>query len=300
MGRFSSTRRAVAAWYPWLVRVLWAGGGLFVVFAVTEAAGAHSRPVAVAGSSLVWTIWGLGLVAVIVPHPVGLVLLRVAGPASAAAAAWAIQTADTSASAGAFAAIASTALNVAVFSAETGAWCVNGPAYANERRFLLRPPAVLLFGPIPLAGLLCVLGPIAAPLLLAARNWVLGGAALALGGPAAVIAFRSLFGLSQRFLVFVPAGFVVHDGMSLREPVLFSRNMVRQLGPALADSTALDLSQRAAGLALELSLREPADLVITAPRRRAAMPVSVDALLVSPTRPGTVLAEARRRRVPVS
>ena len=64
------------------------------------------------------------------------------------------------------------------------------------------------------------------------------------------------------------------------------------------DARALDLTQRAFGLALELELAEPA---VVTPRRagRALDVVSVDRLLVTPTRPGAVLAEAQRRRIPI-
>jgi hypothetical protein len=89
--------------------------------------------------------------------------------------------------------------------------------------------------------------------------------------------------LSCRWAVFVPAGFVLHDPMSLAEPVLFRREVIGSLSPAPADSEGLDITQRALGLAVELVLTEQ------------VAPLEATRLLFTPTRPGRLLAEAQRR-----
>jgi len=123
---------------------------------------------------------------------------------------------------------------------------------------------------------------------------------LAVGLPAAWVAARALHGLSRRWVVLVPAGLVLHDHHALVEPVLVPRAMVRRLGPASLDDAddALDLTQRAFGLALVLELDEP---VVVSPRRpdKIVQVASVDRLLFTPTRPGALLGEAGRRRIPV-
>ncbi len=118
--------------------------------------------------------------------------------------------------------------------------------------------------------------------------------------PVAGVLWRSLHGLSRRWVVFVPAGLVLHDPMTLVDPVLFRRQVVDVLRPAPADSDALDLTQRAPGLALELVLKEEAHLVLLRPGRRTADTVTASRLLFTPTRPGAALQEARTRRVPTS
>src|SRR4051812_50110284 len=45
----------------------------------------HSTPVAVVGAVALWAVWGVVLVAVLVPHPVGLTALRMAAPGALAA-----------------------------------------------------------------------------------------------------------------------------------------------------------------------------------------------------------------------
>ena len=181
------------------------------------------------------------------------------------------------------------------FAPAIGVACVNGPAYPNERRFLLRPPGPLLAGPLPLA-------------------WAAGGGAgrwracccwppgsgwsaaplLVVGAPVAVVLARSLHSLSRRWVVFVPAGVVLHDPSTLADPVLFrGRRWHRRCDRPPADTDSLDLTQRAPGLAIELLLREKVPITLVQPGRRGGEPGTPARLLFTPTRPGAVLAEAR-------
>jgi hypothetical protein len=117
---------------------------------------------------------------------------------------------------------------------------------------------------------------------------------------AALVRFgtRSLHQLSRRWIVFVPSGMVLHDPVGQPEPTLFLRRSIRRLGPAPAGTEALDLTQGAFGLALQLDLSEPTDMVV--PRGRSTTEtVTVDSLLFTPTRPAALLDEARTRRITV-
>jgi hypothetical protein len=109
---------------------------------------------------------------------------------------------------------------------------------------------------------------------------------------------RALHRLSRRWLVFVPAGFVVHDHLALAEPTLFPRNLVTGIGVARRDTAATDLTVGALGVALEVRLSEPTSVV---PTRRDGSIEALDlvAFLVAPSRPGAALVEARRRRISV-
>ena len=180
-----------------------------------------------------------------------------------------------------------------------GRFYVNGPAYPNELRLPLAVPGPLWLGPLELAWAVTVGAPLGGLLLLAARQWVAGGLVLVVGGAGAVVAARALHGLSRRWVVFVPAGLVLHDPVTLADPVLFERPGIETLRPAPAGSDSLDLTQRAPGLALELVLWEKVPLVLIRPGRLGGDSGSSARLLFTPTRPGLVLREAAARRIPV-
>jgi hypothetical protein len=280
---------------PWLLRGLWVALPFTVGPALADALHAGSDPVRTLASLGLWAGWAVGVAASLVPHPVSLTALRLLAPATVVA------------SVAASAAGASSALAV-VWALVTTAWAftpaigvrwVNGPAYPNERRYLLRAPGALLAGPLLTAWVLTAAGIAAGPLLLAARQWVAGAIASAVGLPAAWLLVRSMHNLSRRWAVFVPAGMVLHDPLILLDPVLLQRSTVARLGPAAKGSAALDLSQRAPGLALEMSLREEASFAVLVPGNREGRAETTTAFLFTPTRPGTVLDEARRRRLPV-
>ena len=284
--------------FPWAVRAAWAVLPFALGPALAAALDPRSRPVQATASVGLWGAWALVVAATLVPRPLGLTALRVAAPAALAAALWAAATEGGSAVAQALA-VGSAALVVALaFLPETGIVFVNGAAYPNERRFPLRPPGPLLFGPLPLAWALSLGAPAAAALLLAAGRPVAGALVLAVGLPLAALLLRALHGLSRRWVVFVPAGVVLHDPIGLVDPVLFRRQLIEALHPAPADTDSLDLTQRAPGLALELVLTEKVPLVLMRPGRRAGEPGASARLIFTPTRPGAVLAEARARRVP--
>jgi hypothetical protein len=175
---------------------------------------------------------------------------------------------------------------------------VDGASYGPERRYALRPPGPLLLGPLPLAWAAIVAGSMAGPMWLATRQWLEGLIALVIGWPVAVALVRAVHGLSKRWLVFVPAGFVVHDRAALLEPVLLARDNLAALGPARVDTSATDLSLGAFGLVLEARMQRPVEVALRTGRRTADT-TEVSAVLVSPLRPGAVLREAGGRRIAV-
>lgn len=137
---------------------------------------------------------------------------------------------------------------------------------------------------------------------MASGRWIAGAIALAIGLPLAFFGFRSLFSLTQRWVVFVPTGLVIHDLVNLVDPVLFPRDAVHFVGPALADTTATDVSAGATGLLIELHLLAPTEVPIrdkAGPNVVVSAPVELDALLFAPSLPGEALEEAERRKLPV-
>jgi hypothetical protein len=263
--------------------------------ALAHALDARSAPVRTTASVGLWALWGLVVLTLLLPRPVGLTLVRVVAPAAVVAAFAAAVANGLSPLA-----LGSTVIAAALaLSAETGWTFVNGAAYGDERRHLLRAPGPLLLGPLYLAWALLVAAAVAGPLLLAARQWALGVPALALGWPVAALLARALHSLTQRWAVFVPAGLVLKDHLALLDPVLFRRQEVERLHPAPTGTDALDLTLRAPGLALELRLHGGAPVTVVVPGRKAGEPRQPARLLFTPSRPGAVLADAEARRVPV-
>jgi hypothetical protein len=229
-----------------------------------------------------------------------LTALRITAPAALVTANWAALTGPRDALAALAVGGAAVAV-VAAFSPLTGDTFVNGSSYGDERRMPLRVPGPVLFGPLPLAWVAAVAPLVTGPLLLAARAWLAGAVVVAVGLPAVYASVRAMHGLARRWVVFVPAGLVLHDLHALNEAVPFPRRSVGRVGPAPADGAGgvFDATQGSFGLAIEVELREPATI---SPRRadRRVETIDVRGLLCTPTRPGAVLREAAARRLPVA
>ena len=293
------------------VNATWAFRGLWVVLPVAAgpALGAaldgRTDTVALVASVILWLGWAAVLVASLVPSTVGLTVLRVLAPAAGVATAWAVVVA-TAADFGEVGVgdvvglVVTAAAAVVAMAPSVGDAFVDGSSYGPERRFALRVPAPVLLGPLELTWAVALAGVLTGPLLLAAEQWVAGVAALLVGLPLAFWAVRSLHALSRRWLVFVPGGLVIHDPLTVTESVLMPKTMVAHLGPAPADTDAYDLTQRAAGLALQVDLTEPLPVSLYRPRAERAETATVERLLFTPTRPAHVLDAAEERRLPVA
>jgi hypothetical protein len=283
---------------PWILRVLWLAVGAVGAQAVTDATDGTGRGWELTVTIGALALWGVTLVAMLVPLPSTLTVTRIVVPAGAVALVWVLAADDTSTS-GVIALACAAGAAVVALTAPVGDRFVDGASYGDERRMPLRPPAALMLGPIPLAWAVAVVGTCAGPLLLADERWVLGLLVTAAGLPAAALAARSLYFLTTRVVVFVPNGLVLTDRTVLTDPVLFHRSRIAMVGPALADTAAQDLTGGAPGLALELSASEPTEMALRSGRSGSGRTLSVDAILFAPTSPGELLAEAQRRRIPV-
>ena len=282
---------------PWLVRVVWFVQPVALGAAVGGALGDHSDPVQLVVASIAWSLWTVGVVAVLVPRTLGLTAIRMIAPAGLGLAAWAALNTDDTLAGAVAVGVAAIGFVVALAPA-TGDLFVNGSAYGDERRFALRPPAAVVLGPVQLVWLVVAAASLSGPLLIATQQWAVGAVATAVGLAVAGAGARSLHQLSRRWLVMVPAGVVVHDPGAVTSH-LFRRSTIASMGPAPADSGALDLTAGALGLALEIQLTDTQTLELR--NRRGGRPTMVhaSAVMFTPTRPGAVLEEATARRVRV-
>ena len=274
----------------WAVRALWVSMPFVAGPALGEGL-SGAEPLARAVASLgLWAGWALGVLCTFVRHPLTLTGLRVLAPAAAALVG--LAGAGELVVPGAVLALATVAL---ALSGEIGDDWVNGLAYPNERRFLLRAPGPRP-GPAVVAWTLAVPGLVAGPLLLADGRWVIGTVVSVVGLPLAVVLLRALHGLARRWAVVVPAGVVLHDPVSLADPVLFPRASLTSVAPASGEA-GVDATQRAPGGALELALAEPTSVIVLRPGRPDGQVVETSALRFAPCRPHALLEELRRRRV---
>jgi hypothetical protein len=283
----------------WPVRIAWFVLPLLAGPGLADALDQRSQPVQLTAQVGLWAGWAMALLASLVPTTVSLTVLRVIAPGAVAVVALASTTAGQWGLSVA-AALAATILGAAVaYLPSTGDVMINGSAYGPERRMALRPPAALVIGPVPALWALVFAAAVTGPLLSAAGVWLAGIPLSVLGAVVVVYGCRSLHRLSKRWVVFVPAGFVLHDHFVLVESLLVRTTHVVRLGPAPRDLTGIrDLTAGAAGLALLAEFASPAKIGVR-DRSGRIDDVEVTRVAFTPSLPGALLAEARSRGLPV-
>jgi hypothetical protein len=285
------------ALWLWCARLSWALLPLTAGAELTDALDEWSTAPATVATVLLWSAWVGGLVALLAPRPWGLTLLRVVAPAAMLTTIFAASA--TSAALAALAIASASIAAVLALSPPVARACANALAYGDEQRFPLRVPLPLLVAPVPVAVALVALGVVAGPLLLADGRLVLGGLAVLVGVPLAAFLARALHALSRRWLVFVPAGVVIVDPLTLMDPVLLRREQVRDIsagerGPRLDEALDLRLGSRAHSLTI--GLQEAVTFGRRVGRVDGAL-VDADIVLVAPTRIPALLETARSRRI---
>ncbi len=242
-----------------------------------------------------WLAYVVVLAALLLPGARAATVVRIAMPAGAlelwVSAAGSADAADPVALIGLIASLMGTGLVLLPVYVEAQ---VDAASYGDERRFLLRPPGPILVALVVPMWAVSVAGVAVGPLLLTGRGWPAGIVAAAVGLPAAAFAAHTLYRLACRWLVFVPNGLVLHDHLAVAEPLPLSRRGIDSIGPARAETSAVDLTAQAFGMALELHLSEPVKAGVMTGRNRSEER-SLTALLMSPSRPAAVLATAARR-----
>lgn len=282
----------------WICRALWAVLPLTLGDLLADVLAGRDGPGRWVAIVAAWLGWAIGLGATLVRDPRALTVLRVLAPVPVVVALLAAFVA-TPGPAGWIGVALGAVLAVVAFSAPIGEWAIDGGSYGDEHRSPLRCPAPLLAGPVPLAWVLTV-GPALGTVIAALEEaWVPAVALAIIGVLTARVGGRSLDRLARRALVFVPAGVTLVDALALAEPVLLARRSVTRIGPAHADTTALDLSVGATGLIVEVDLDTPVSLVRATRRNQVAEAVETTSVLIAPTRPGEFLRLAEERGLQV-
>lgn len=244
-----------------------------------------------------WSLWALILLSTLIPTPISLAIIRIGAPAAAAICFW--STLENNGSLSGIISLTAAAIAASVaLSAPLGDRFSDGASYGDERRFLLRAPGPvsLLFG--PLAWLTSLSGLTIGPILLLNKNFLLGSLMTLCGFPLSAIASNAIYQLGKRWIVLVPAGIVLHDHLSVGDPTLIPRNQLENFSPAKVETNALDLSQSAFGLSLEIRCFTPLTMMLKKGTRKTINEsFVVESFLINPVRPNVLLAEAEKREL---
>ena len=237
-----------------------------------------------------WLLWALVALATWLHHPISLTTARCIVPVVVAH--LLVGLPDSSFGVGNVigAACALVAL-VLIYMSDYGSIHVQAGAYGDERRYLLRVPAPIVMPLVLGWGVMAVVVCIT-PLMLASERYVIGGIGVVLSvGLLWQLPVR-LHRLSRRWLVKVPAGWVVHDDVVLGENLLVKTYDVVSMGLALEGSEAIDLTGMTRGVPVEVQLREMTDVRLTSLAAKLLKTVDalhVKAFLVAPTRNSDIL-----------
>ena len=273
----------------WSIRIL-VGCMPFVGAGVGAPLETRSTAIQIVGTVLAWLVWGLIVLASFISHPISLTVLRMGTPVVAGFLVF-IAATDQGSTLQIINAAISFAVLLLSFSAEIGSIYVQASAYGDERRFLLRPP-VAFVAPVAISVVIVNFFIIATPMFFAARIWLAG--VISLIGLAACIKFMAprIHQLSRRWLVFVPAGFVVHDEIVLSINLMIKKQELVDIQLARDDTQAADLSALTWGVSLELSFNKTLDVSLTAIGARhlkAVSAIHATSIIIAPSRPGAVL-----------
>ncbi len=284
----------------WGARLAWLAVAVVGGRAIGDATASRSDPVQIVATVGAWCGWAAGAIALAVPAVATLTAARVIVPGALAVT---VACLAFGADGGDVLALGVPAAVAAVLAgaAETGSAYVQASAYGDERRMLLRPPWGYLAASV-VSWAIWTATVMTAPLAWASRAWVLAGVATLVAAATTWLLPRRWHQLSRRWLVAVPAGLVVHDPVVLGDTLMIPRTQVRSIGiasPGAGATDAADLTGPTPGLAVEIRLGETTTAVLARrPGETQGRAVRLQALVVSPSRPGAVLAEARYRGYP--
>ena len=213
-----------------------------------------SRPVAWVALTWGWLLWtGVGA-SLLVPSPMSLTIVRIVIPLSVVVSLVASPPLAVLCSVVAFIVSASPVFVDAM---------VQGGAYGDETRFALRTPLPYVV-PAVIAWLLYTAALIGGSLFLAARQYVVGAALVALGVFLSRSIPQRLHRLARRWLVLVPVGIVVHDHLVLHETIMAHTEKILSVTRTSDVGEAADLTGGVFGDRLTIALSDADKVVLSA------------------------------------
>ena len=208
-----------------------------------------------------WILWVIAALASWILHPISLTAIRLSSPVVFIFLIAQLPAEEFEVLPVAIATASLVAL-LLIYTSDFGVTQVQAGAYGNERRFLLRIPVSLALPSLLTWAVLAALF-VVSDNLLGNELWV-GGSIVSVCTAAAIWKFTpQLHRLSLRWLVRVPAGWVIHDGVLLAENLLLRTHNITTMQLAPAGTEAIDLSGITYGIPLEISLREMTDVRLT-------------------------------------
>lgn len=255
-----------------------------------------------------WAVWAGALLCVLVPASSSLTALRLLVPIHTATT-WLIVVTHSDGGPG-WSSILAVALSsvatIAAMSGEVGRHWVQLSAYGDERRFLLSCPPTMIaaqvFAWMVWFGLALTAVTTLTKADPTATQSIIGFVAGAMSLAGAILLPRRFHRFSRRWLVWVPAGLVVHDQVLLAETAMMSKRSLAAVDvwhPG-DEPAPLDLIGGTPGIpkrtGLVVSLHE-AETVILAPTKEhpGGRALHVRSFAVRPTRLRPALAELSTR-----
>lgn len=241
----------------WIVHaVAWIGLAVTLLPVVTDVVADASAPWRVAALVACWTLWAAGVVAIAVPRPWGLVVLRLGGMLM-------VEAAVLSAAAGAVPGVrAASAVAVAAgacllaCAAEVGDRMIDGSSYPGERRFAMRMPGDAVVGVVIAVALPAI------ALSTAVVTATTGGVVRVVAAVVAVLCtlgtvatFRSLLVLARRWLVLAPRAVAVVDPHLLADAMMIPLQRIVDVsaaGPDVSTDALLDVRAGRGGVWVQL------------------------------------------------
>lgn len=261
----------------------------------------HTRLTAVV---VLWLVWAGLLLNILVPSSGSLTALRLLAPTHTGITLILVigGAAETAFWPGFIALTISVVATVASLSGDTGRYYVQVSAYGDERRFLLACPSpmivvqvlawVLWFGAAVIAAVSLTGDSISSSRL------IIGGVAAALTGAGFVVLPKRFHRYSRRWLVWVPAGIVLHDDVVLAETAMMSRRSLRDVGlwhPG-DEPEPLNVTGGRLRSGIVISLREMETIILSANSQHpGGNAMHVQSFLIRPTRLRPALAEMTNR-----
>lgn len=247
-----------------------------------------------------WTVWAVVLLCVLVPSSASLTGLRLAMPAHLGVT---IAVAIGAADAG-WRTLIALAIGIvaatAAMSAEVGRHWVQLSAYGDEKRFPLACPPIPMTVQI-LAWLTWFAFGVTAVVALTSERpsriaWIVGSIAAFLTVGGVVVLPRRFHRFTRRWLVWVPAGLVIHDHVVLAETAMVSKRSIIGVEPWKPGNQALNASGAPSRRGLVISLHDP-ETMIMAPTKEhpGGHALHVRSFMVRPTRVQPALVELSTR-----